>query len=410
MHNLVEHVDIPTNMTSWAVKRIVSRFDEQQRLFSWVIGPQEQPLLETMLRGAQLWCEELAPTLSVDLHYRDDLFSEMKHPAPSSAMPPARIEDSDTLPVPERFSWDLQSDRSTPRSEVLRNADTLWSNRRQAHVQRLKGVPESTFHHFQPSNYSQAAMGPLFQTGGDRNQPEQVSEAMPDKDGAGVLDFETAVGVFEKLNVNDADPNRVERLRTLPDGTKLYLLVDRTEVEEWVRTWAYEAEPGSANVEHWTNIYSKLIELLPPNQFKMFAARNSTSGSSGQKQDHRAGEMIGVGYVHLYSGVASIHCITVLPQHRTKGLGSALTRYAMGIGKDMGLHMAMLTASTSSPSYGGKAALFSQLGFKEFGRVKMYVYRPLRLPDTAMLASDKIREAENEGWEWVDDDEDEDSD
>jgi len=423
-HNLVEHVNIPAHMTAGAVKNIVARFADQQRRFSWVVGPQEQPVVETVLQNAQMWCEETAPALSAVLEVQNDLFCDIKaSPVPSQARPllPTTIADSDTLPPRERLPRVPGSgDVLLAQFEALGRAaagEAAWPDRRPAYTQNFAIGLEAVSNYSRPQNAPQTTRG-SYPTPSDRPVAE-VDENI--QQGTGTIcrespSFQTAVGDFENLDITDASPGHAERVRVLRDRTNIHILTDKSEVKEWVRTWAYGADPESANVKHWTGIYSALIEKLPPNQIRMFAARKSKmplTPSQRDQQDFKTGEMIGTGYVHLYAGVASIHCITVLPQYRSQGLGSALTRYAMGIGKDMGLGMAMLTASTIASSYGGKAAIFSKLGFKEFGRVKQYVYRPPYVPppttDTlvAALVSAQVREAENEGWEWVDGEDDE---
>ncbi|KXJ94436.1 hypothetical protein Micbo1qcDRAFT_159601 [Microdochium bolleyi] len=427
VHNLVEHVNIPSNVSSGAVKKIISRFGEQRNQFSWVIGPQEQPVLEALLRNEQLWCEEIAPTLSADLNLRDDLFCEAKSPSPG--LTPDGIEDSATLPSPERFDWNSRPDRSFEQPELLSDTQALWMNRRQSSLHRVTRMPEMANKVPRPQYTFQIPSGLVQsanQAQGRRQQPAVHGTTIRTSEASEAMPLETTVGSFEKLSIGDATPNHADRIRTIPDGTILHLLNDKSEVEEWVRTWAHEAEPspsGAANIQHWTSIYTNLIETLPTNQFRMFAARKSStnthfppSSSATVAADYRSStDIIGTGYVHLFSGVASVHCITVLPAYRAKGVGSALTRYAMGLGKDMGYATAMLTASmSSSPStrYGAKAAMFSPLGFKEFGRVKLYVYRPLRETEQTICSTketDKIREAEDDGWEWVGEEEDDDN-
>ncbi|KAJ1335418.1 GNAT family N-acetyltransferase [Microdochium nivale] len=421
IHNLVEHVNIPPSVSSRAVEMILARVKDQKQRFSWVIGPEEQPVLETLLRNAQFWCEEVAPTLSANLNFRDNLFCDVKgQPAAASS---SRIEGSDALLV--QGSPTRTQDRDLSQREVLRGAQEMFTSRREASLMQVTNLPEPANKLSRPPTKFQLPFDPVLsatQAQGVGLQPSLHNGTKHTSDTLNAVSFETTVGSFEKLSVSEAYPNHADRIRTLPNGTILHLLNDKSEVEDWVRTWACEAElcpSGVANIQHWTGIYTKLIETLPTNQFRMFAAREPTSIESSSlaavATDYKSStKMIGTGYVHLFSGVASIHCIAVIPAHRSKGLGSALTRYAMGLGKDMGYQTAMLTASMSSSSsfsssYGSKAAMFSPLGFKEFGRVKLYAFRPLLKTGTELTNEpDKIREAEDDGWEWVGEEEDED--
>ncbi|RYP64069.1 hypothetical protein DL769_006791 [Monosporascus sp. CRB-8-3] len=194
---------------------------------------------------------------------------------------------------------------------------------------------------------------------------------------------------------NDTAPMwRDTKTQYLDDGgvVVLSLLASAAGAGPWVRAWAHEAQgdDGAADVAHWTGVYGALMSSLPPSQFLMYVARDPSRGANGVGDD-----VIGTGYVHLHAGVAAIHGITVRPEYRRRGIGAALTRYGMRIGRQGGAKIAMVTATRSG------ARIFDPLGFRHFGWVKLYAWRP----DAEWAAAARARllkaDAEDEGWDWV---------
>ncbi|RYP52978.1 hypothetical protein DL768_001972 [Monosporascus sp. mg162] len=194
---------------------------------------------------------------------------------------------------------------------------------------------------------------------------------------------------------NDTAPMwRDTRTQYLDDGgaVVLSLLASAAGAGAWVRAWAHEAhgDDGAADVAHWTGVYGALMSSLPPSQFIMYVARDLNREGNGIGDD-----VIGTGYVHLHAGVAAIHCITVRPEYRRRGIGAALTRYGMRIGREGGAKIAMVTATRSG------ARVFDPLGFRHFGWVKLYAWRPNAEGAAAARARLLKADAEDDGWDWV---------
>ncbi|RYP36829.1 hypothetical protein DL767_003219 [Monosporascus sp. MG133] len=194
---------------------------------------------------------------------------------------------------------------------------------------------------------------------------------------------------------NDTAPKwRDTRTQDLDGGgvVVLSLLASAAGAGAWVRAWAHEAhgDDGAADVAHWTDVYGALMSSLPPSQFLMYVARDPSREANGTGDD-----VIGTGYVHLHAGVAAIHGITVRPQYRGRGIGAALTRYGMRIGREGGAKIAMVTATRSG------ARVFDPLGFQHFGWVKLYSWRPSAEGAAAARARLLKADAEDDGWDWV---------
>ncbi|RYP63614.1 hypothetical protein DL770_009347 [Monosporascus sp. CRB-9-2] len=194
---------------------------------------------------------------------------------------------------------------------------------------------------------------------------------------------------------NDTAPMwRDTRTQCLDGGgvVLLSLLASAAAAGAWVRAWAHEAQgdDGAADIAHWTGVYGALISSLPASQFLMYVARDPNRDANGTGDD-----VIGTGYVHLHAGVAAIHGITVRPECRGRGIGTALTRYGMRIGREGGAKLAMVTATRSG------ARVFDPLGFRHFGWVKLYAWRPNAEGAAAARARLLKADAEDDGWDWV---------
>lgn len=175
------------------------------------------------------------------------------------------------------------------------------------------GSPEQ--HHYQTLDLfpEQIDTDAVFVEREDAEQ-EQVEEQRKACD-----PVETSVGAFHPLETGEDErggdddsqhrkpelsplpgPSAPERkCRISPSGIMVMLLVSPREVEDWVRTWAHEAygARGEADIKHWTGVYRTLLSTLPSSQFAMYIARDISLDTDN---------LVGTGYLHLHSGVASV--------------------------------------------------------------------------------------------------------
>ncbi|KAI1270685.1 hypothetical protein F5Y18DRAFT_434948 [Xylariaceae sp. FL1019] len=141
-------------------------------------------------------------------------------------------------------------------------------------------------------------------------------------------------------------------------------VVSKDMVDSWVEAWAYMAPPTSEGVLHWKSIYQTLFAVLSPTQFEMIVAKTDHPNPGDEDG------VIGTAYIHYFKGIASLHCVTVKPDHRGKGVEPGLLHIAAKLAKSKGYSI-MTTTST----YQGRAILFTA-GYRQIGFVKQYCYNP----------------------------------
>ncbi|KAI1496086.1 hypothetical protein F5X99DRAFT_401467 [Biscogniauxia marginata] len=384
-HNLIEHQILPWPVIGGAVDMVISRFEAQRRRFSWVVGPMDQPQLESSLRNRDLFLEEDEPAMVVDLDNCAPL-NVKTETLPLSPQEAARFRLRD-------YQLQLMRlEQQNRRRLMLARALDAKSQKSQA-VGGECGVPTE---HRQTSPINEqlrcSQRGQLqIRTGTGENfqAPATGAAAGVGRTAAKVHSFYTAQPTFAE----DTRP-------PLHDGYEIKPIADAVGVTNWVRAWAHEAKsPNAAGVQHWARVYAALFTQLPSTQFQMFAAfRPSPGGSRGggkkqQKPDNNP--VLGTGYVHMYEGVAAIHCVVVRPEFRGRGIGRELARFGMRLARERGYRMAMVTGTPLA------LGVFRALGFKDIGRIKLYVWRPLKDPVRAPDPEDQTAEAERDGWEWV---------
>jgi GNAT superfamily N-acetyltransferase len=135
------------------------------------------------------------------------------------------------------------------------------------------------------------------------------------------------------------------------------------DVRVWVQAWAWMAHPDSPGINHWTDVYKTFISRLPITQFQMFAARGCTPVGGRTP-------VMGTGFIHCFEGIASIHCLSVPPCYRKRGIGHDLLQFAMQQAYDLGYHVAMVTATKEI------LPMFYAASFRNVGEVKLYTFHP----------------------------------
>ena len=85
------------------------------------------------------------------------------------------------------------------------------------------------------------------------------------------------------------------------------------------------------------------------------------------------GEPVGTCSLFLGAGVAGIYDVSTLPEHRRRGIGAAITRFAMDDARAAGFQTAILHASTLG------AGMYRSLGFERLCDIGQYVWVPERL-------------------------------
>ncbi len=82
------------------------------------------------------------------------------------------------------------------------------------------------------------------------------------------------------------------------------------------------------------------------------------------------GEPVAASMLHCAAGVAGVYWVGVIPAVRRQGIGTAITWHALRQAQQMGYHWAVLQATELG------APVYRRLGFKEYGAVTCFVYKP----------------------------------
>jgi GNAT superfamily N-acetyltransferase len=121
-----------------------------------------------------------------------------------------------------------------------------------------------------------------------------------------------------------------------PDGVEISRVDDPDEIAEFVA--AYAAVSG-----------------IPPEGIStttdcLLAFDGNTDGELIKFTARFEGRVIGTSAAWLSNGAASVYLVTTHPEYRRLGIGTALTASALGAGKDAGLRIGTLSASTMAES------------------------------------------------------------
>jgi len=109
------------------------------------------------------------------------------------------------------------------------------------------------------------------------------------------------------------------------------------------------SRPGRDDIEEMTDVFMESFGLTP--ETRPYAVDLNTSLPEGPGQSlayvvaHVDGEPAGCGPGMMVDGVAGLYDIGVLDSARRRGVGSAVTRELLRIGRENGCHTAILYAS-----------------------------------------------------------------
>jgi GNAT superfamily N-acetyltransferase len=82
------------------------------------------------------------------------------------------------------------------------------------------------------------------------------------------------------------------------------------------------------------------------------------------------GKPVATSLLVLYKGVAGVYCVATLKEARGRGIGAALTKEPMLVAKNMGYDSAVLQSSKMG------LPVYEKLGFKEYCRIRAYIWTP----------------------------------
>ena len=155
------------------------------------------------------------------------------------------------------------------------------------------------------------------------------------------------------------EPGMVAPLHDLPaeggDGIEVSLVRDDTGLAEWVETLGRGFGEGPREAE-WVGEMFRRIGVDHPDWRHLIARRD--------------GRVVGTATVLLAADVAGLYFVMTVPEARRQGIGAAITRAAMRVGRDAGMAHAVLTSSPMGRS------VYESVGFREVYTIRLHTWRP----------------------------------
>ncbi|KAI0152824.1 hypothetical protein GGR57DRAFT_159164 [Xylariaceae sp. FL1272] len=336
-HNLIEHQSLPDNLVWSVVTYVTQWFQSRLQPFSWVVGPMDQPHLELALQKHGLVLAETQLAMAYDLQQDDS--------------PKCQKGSSVWLTEMDAGSRVITKYAYIPTTQGQPQAQHLdRKHRLQDRYEKLMFIEEQTKKWRQEAGI------------GQQEGAEYVVK--PAAEPAALADYRLQLEWLEehtRSGRQKVDANRATAERTYPEYT-VHPVVSTDMVSAWVEAWAYMVSPTCEGVSHWVSIYQKLFSTLSPTQFEMIVAK-----ASHPNPEDKDG-IVGTAYMHYYKGIASVHCVTVNPAHRGRGVGPGLLHVAAKLAKSKGY--SIMTATSTDQ---GQGMLF-KAGFRQIGVVKQYCY------------------------------------
>jgi GNAT superfamily N-acetyltransferase len=137
-------------------------------------------------------------------------------------------------------------------------------------------------------------------------------------------------------------------------GLRIRPVTDAEALRTWMRTWGCGA-PDEV-IERWHRVFSAL-PYGPDGALRMFIGT-------------LADEPVATVYLHLTGPVATVHYVVTRHEFRRRGIGGAMTEFAVREARSADCRVAVLSASALG------AGVYRRLGFREIGLVSNYVWFP----------------------------------
>jgi GNAT superfamily N-acetyltransferase len=130
---------------------------------------------------------------------------------------------------------------------------------------------------------------------------------------------------------------------------------DAHTLHEWMLTLGSGFGEGPREAE-WVSEMFRRIGLDHPDWRHLIARRN--------------GRVVGTATVLLAAGVGGLYFIMTVPDARRQGIGAQITRAAMWITREAGMHHAVLTSSPMGRS------MYESVGFRQVCTIRLHTWRP----------------------------------
>jgi len=163
--------------------------------------------------------------------------------------------------------------------------------------------------------------------------------------GLGLDEEEPGMGLVLDTPLPPGDEVPGLTVRPVTDGQLLW---------QWMRTWGCGA-PDHA-IELWYGVYSAL-PYGPGGPLRMFVG-------------FLDGEPVSTVFLRVGADAGAVHYVVTLPEFRGRGIGRAMTEFAVREARAAGCRLAVLSASDDG------VRIYQRLGFRERCQVGTYIWFP----------------------------------
>jgi GNAT superfamily N-acetyltransferase len=142
-----------------------------------------------------------------------------------------------------------------------------------------------------------------------------------------------------------------ENLPRLPQ-LKIISVEDKVTLQEWIHIASRGFQINEAFEQVWQDLF---IDAIFHPQYRTFLALLD-------------GRPVGTSQLFLSAGVAGIYNVTVIPEARFQGIGSAVTLTPLLVARNLGYRIGILQASRQGYS------VYRRLGFQAMGNLSVYLW------------------------------------
>jgi GNAT superfamily N-acetyltransferase len=143
---------------------------------------------------------------------------------------------------------------------------------------------------------------------------------------------------------------------SLPPGLTISSVHDADSLETWCQIMTSVSEFPDFAASAWLDMYRD-IEIIDDPQWRLYL------GSFN-------GTPVSTSLLFLSAGVAGIHAVTTLPDHRGRGIATAMTYPPLIYARNQGYRIGVLFSSEMAVD------IYRKIGFQEFGQGHIYMWQP----------------------------------
>lgn len=143
---------------------------------------------------------------------------------------------------------------------------------------------------------------------------------------------------------------------SLPPGLSISEVKDGESLETWCQVMTSVSEFPDFAAAAWLDMYREM-EIIDDSRWSLYL------GSFD-------GTPVSTSALFLGAGVAGIHAVTTIPEHRGKGIATAMTYPPLVDARDQGYGIGVLFSSEMAVN------IYKKMGFQEYGEGQIYIWQP----------------------------------